>query len=199
VFLRASPYLCVNFWRILNFILVLVKIKHSFLVGATICSLFMTACQPGETPTPDASPSQVALTSKTWKMAGWTVKTVTSITGIPDETYTQDLMQDCLKDNTVKYNADKTLHGDTGATKCSATEAQTGTGTWELLENDKKIKIGAVNPQTNVFEENIYDVVTLNDQTFTYRLKKEQSFTDPFDPSTTFKVVVSTDVTLSAQ
>jgi hypothetical protein len=178
----------------------LVKIKNYVLMGVVACSLSMTACNTAESPTPTpTSPTQALLVSKTWKMSGWTVKSVTTISGLPDNTTNQDLMLDCLKDNTVKYNSDNTLVGDAGAVKCGPDENQTGSGTWQLLENDKKIKIKAINPQTNLLEENTYDVVTLNEQTFTYRLTKEQTVTIPSNPPTTIKTVVSTDVTLSAQ
>jgi hypothetical protein len=47
----------------------------------------------------------------------------------------------CTQDDCTKFNADKTLSFDEGATKCDPTDPQTGTGTWTLSADGKMLTI----------------------------------------------------------
>ena len=46
-------------------------------------------------------------------------------------------LADCDKDNTYKFNTDKTLVEDAGAVKCSTSDPQTETGSWDFNNSDQ--------------------------------------------------------------
>ncbi|MBF9235968.1 lipocalin family protein [Hymenobacter sp. BT683] len=50
-------------------------------------------------------------------------------------------LDDCDKDDFIKFNTNKSATYDQGALKCDQTEPQTATGTWEFTTNETKLKI----------------------------------------------------------
>ena len=95
----------------------------------------------------DESPATTSrtdlLTAKSWRL---TTATVT-VGGAPVASST--LIQDCNKDDTFKFNADKTLVQDAGAIKCNTSDPQTQTGTWSLNSDQTKLTISIPNSPLN--------------------------------------------------
>ncbi len=92
------------------------------------------------TPTPVKTPTKTELlTSKSWKM--------TALTIAPDMMGMTDLyaeMDDCEKDNTMKFNADanKSLILDMGGKKCDMSEPQSKSETWSLSADETTLTAG---------------------------------------------------------
>ncbi len=51
------------------------------------------------------------------------------------------ILENCDKDNTISLHIDKTAIIDKGTVKCDTTEIRSNIGTWELMDNNKKISI----------------------------------------------------------
>jgi hypothetical protein len=107
--------------------------KKAFLLLGIVAVL--GACKKNdESP---ATPSSRAdlLTAKNWRLA-----TVTATVGgfpLPNNL----VLPDCNKDDFFKFNTDKTLIQDAGATKCNSTDPQTQAGTWALNTDESKLTI----------------------------------------------------------
>ncbi len=56
-------------------------------------------------------------------------------------TWTEDVLDDCDKDDCTRFNADKTLTFDEGATKCDPTDPQTSSGSWSLSSDGTTLTI----------------------------------------------------------
>jgi Lipocalin-like domain len=69
------------------------------------------------------------LTAGKWKLVAETTAGKNTYTAIPA----------CEKDNTYAYAADGKVTFDEGATKCSASDPQSSTGTWAFTGDKKKI------------------------------------------------------------
>lgn len=50
-------------------------------------------------------------------------------------------VDNCTKDDCTKFNSDKTIAFDEGATKCDPTDPQTSTGTWSLSADGKTLSL----------------------------------------------------------
>ena len=50
-------------------------------------------------------------------------------------------VDDCTKDDCSKFNSDKSISFDEGATKCDPTDPQTSTGTWSLSADGKTLSL----------------------------------------------------------
>jgi Lipocalin-like domain len=119
------------------------KIRKSMWLLAFTCLLF-SACQDEEVPppTPPAVESEKVkfLTGKKWRMIANT-ETVKLGAAEPVTISLFDLYSDCVKDNLEVFAANKTYSIDEGTTKCEANAPQVqNAGTWELIENDSKLK-----------------------------------------------------------
>lgn len=92
------------------------------------------------TPTPAPAPAPTnteKLTGKNFKMTALTVSPGFNIGGtIITDFYAQMLA--CVKDNTYRFNTDKTITYDEGPTKCDPTAPQTTSGTW-MWSTDEKV------------------------------------------------------------
>ena len=77
-----------------------------------------------------AAPSKTSmLTAKTWRISDSKISGVSIFS----------LLDDCDKDDDLKFNASKTLTY-TANTKCDPSEPTTQSGTWELLSNDTQLR-----------------------------------------------------------
>jgi len=77
------------------------------------------------------------LTAKSWRLTA--EQTVVVYNG---KTTTEDGFGDykaCEKDNFLKFNSDKSLVADEGASKCSTSDAQTEKGTWDFNSDQTKL------------------------------------------------------------
>ena len=67
------------------------------------------------------------LTAKNWRKTAWTI---TSGSAAPTDVYAQ--LPACERDDFYKFNADKSLVRDAGATRCNMADPQTRPGTWNF-------------------------------------------------------------------
>ncbi|MGI4869686.1 MAG: lipocalin family protein [Janthinobacterium lividum] len=76
------------------------------------------------------------LTAKNWRVSAQT--TTTTING---QTSTSSTIASCDADDFIKFNTDKTLVDDEGATKCNSSSAQTTPGTWSFNSDESKLTV----------------------------------------------------------
>jgi hypothetical protein len=110
-----------------------------FLSLLAIATIFvLSACKKDET---TKSPTEY-LTAGNWKVTGMTINPGIEVEGIViTDIYTFGV-QDCTKDDLIKFNADGSVTEDEGATKCSSDDPQTTTdGTWTLSADAKTLTI----------------------------------------------------------
>lgn len=105
--------------------------KKIFLFLGTMAVL--SGCKKSDE-SPAASRTDL-LTAKSWRLSTATV----TLGGFPVSN--SAFLQDCKKDDLYKFNPDKTLIQDAGATKCNATDPQTQAGTWALNSDQSKLTI----------------------------------------------------------
>ena len=81
------------------------------------------------------------LTAGNWKITGMTINPGIDVGGIViTDIYT--FVEDCTKDDLIKFNADGTMVEDEGATLCDPDDPQTTTdGTWTLTNDDKTLTV----------------------------------------------------------
>jgi hypothetical protein len=101
------------------------------------------------------------ITTGTWRITASTVTFGTTTT----DAYASFLA--CDKDNVTTFVAGGVIKEDEGATKCSASDPQTNTGTWAFTDNETKLSIIASGATA------AYSIVTLDANT----LKISQSTT----------------------
>ncbi|RZK88719.1 MAG: hypothetical protein EOO62_37255 [Hymenobacter sp.] len=116
--------------------------KLCLLLGAIAV---LGACKKDSDSDPSPATSRTdLLTAKPWQAS--TVNL--SLNGVPLPS--SQVVSACQLDNTYKFNADKTLVVDEGATKCNTTDPQTQTGTWAFTNNDQnKLTIAVPNSAFN--------------------------------------------------
>ena len=99
------------------------------------------ACKKNSEPIP-ATTRVDLLTAK-----GWRLSTITaSLGGTP---LPSSLLPACNNDDTYKFNLDKTVIQDAGATKCNSTDPQTQAGTWAFNTDQSKLTITVPNSLLN--------------------------------------------------
>jgi hypothetical protein len=141
--------------------------------------LFSTAC--------DKNPEAPVKTKKDILSSGkWLLLSLDAKTQVPGQPTDNDLykdLQSCEKDNLFIFNTNGTAAIDEGPSKCSDTSAQTvSTGNWQLLDNDKKLKLRVI---LGIFNfEAVTDIVELNDNTMT--LKFDTTILYPTTVTSTF-------------
>jgi hypothetical protein len=89
------------------------------------------ACDKNSEPAPAPPSPTDLLTAKNWRL---TTATVT-LAGIPVPV--PGLVGACSLDDYLKFNTNKTVVHDEGATKCDPTDPQTDNGTWSMPSADK--------------------------------------------------------------
>lgn len=117
---------------------------------------FASSCKKDEDPT-----RTELLTNKPWKITAQVVNPGIDFGNGTVITNIYDLISDCDKDNTNKFNTDKTMLYDAGALKCSANEPQSVvSGTWSLNSDETIISITEDGDTFNA------TILELNDNTF---------------------------------
>lgn len=103
------------------------------LLSMTLLSLFIGGCKKEETTTVKSKTE--LLCAHYWKAVSLTVNPPLDIDGAP----VSDLFatfDDCIKDDLIKFNTDKTMIFDEGATKCDPASDQTSSGTWTFNSDE---------------------------------------------------------------
>lgn len=104
--------------------------KKLFFCLGTLAAL--GACKKDSDTTPASTASRTdLLTAKAWQISNVAL-TVNGIS-LPSSQF----ITACQLDNSFKFNTDKTLVVDEGATKCNATDPQTTSGTWAFSNTDQ--------------------------------------------------------------
>ncbi len=106
-------------------------------------NLLLSSCSKDEE---ELSMKTVLLTKSAWKMTGYTVDpgypifdNQGNITGSSNDIYT--MLEDCEKDDTHKFNADKSMVTDEGMTKCNNGDPQKTNGTWSFNADETTLTI----------------------------------------------------------
>ena len=115
--------------------------KKTLLFLGTIAVL--SGCKKSDESPATASSRTDLLTAKSWRLAAVTV----TANGLPVPSSV--FIEDCDKDDTFKFNADKTLVQDAGASKCNTSDPQTQAGTWAFNSDQSKLTIAVPNSPLN--------------------------------------------------
>lgn len=139
-----------------------------------LLSLFVGGCKKEETTVPKSKTE--LLCAHYWKVVSLTVNPPLDIDGTPVSDLLS-IMDDCNKDDLVKYNTDKTLIYDEGATKCDPASPQTSSGTWSfnsdetiLTEDDEDLSLIELNEST--LKLKIVQTIAEVDYTYTITYQK---------------------------
>jgi hypothetical protein len=97
-----------------------------------LAALALGSCKKNDDNSPAAPSKTDLLTAKKWRVATATV----TVAGLP----LPGVVQPCSLDDFLKFNVDKTLLHDAGATKCGPTDPQSETGKWDM-PSDAKLTI----------------------------------------------------------
>jgi len=93
----------------------------------------------GTNPNPTVTKTDL-ITGKTWKLTAATVSP--KMQGMEDMFA---MMEDCEKDNTIKYNKDKSVVMNEGAQKCDMMDPQTKTGAWTFSSDEAVLTVDGKN------------------------------------------------------
>jgi outer membrane lipoprotein-sorting protein len=122
------------------------------LLSLVLLSLFVGGCKKEETTVPKSKTD--LLCAHYWKAISINVNPPIDLDGTPVSDLLS-IMDDCQKDDLVKYNNDKTVIYDEGATKCYPNSPQTTSGTWSfnsdetiLTEDDEDLTLVELNETT---------------------------------------------------
>ncbi|MFM6982988.1 MAG: DUF5004 domain-containing protein [Chitinophagaceae bacterium] len=144
------------------------------LLSMVLLSLFVGGCKKEETTVPKSKTE--LLCAHYWKVVSLTVNPPLDIDGTPVSDLLS-IMDDCNKDDLVKYNTDKTLIYDEGATKCDPASPQTSSGTWSfnsdetiLTEDDEDLSLIELN-ESNL-KLKIVQTIAEVDYTYTITYQK---------------------------
>ena len=96
--------------------------------------------------------------AKTWRVSA---ATITIGNKSIDEYATS---RACDRDDFVKFKVDKTFIEDEGLSKCSPSDPQTETGTWDINKDETKLLVPMVIGSTD-----LYDIVELSTSTLHIR------------------------------
>ena len=118
-------------------------------------SMVLTSCSKDDNDSPQvvAKTKIELITSAPW--------TLTKAVYSPDYNGVTDVyqfMEDCDKDNTMKFNTDKTVVLDEGAVKCDADDPQTENGTWAFSSDETKIVAGDNELEISTLTETMLEV-----------------------------------------
>jgi hypothetical protein len=112
--------------------------KLSFLLLAAVA---LGGCKKNDSTSPSPTASRTdMLTAKNWRISAQTYSVaINNGTPTVSDEYANETA--CERDNFIKFNTNKSLIADEGATKCSSSDPQTQSGTWDLTTNDTKLTL----------------------------------------------------------
>ena len=106
---------------------------------AALATLTLSCKKDEDKPAPAASKADL-LTAKNWKVSAQTTATTTSGTTTTTDDFA--MARACEKDNFLKFQTDKTVRADEGATKCNTADPQTQNGVWDFNSDQTKLTLG---------------------------------------------------------
>lgn len=103
-----------------------------------LAALALGSCKKNDdnSPAPTAPSKTDLLTAKNWRISTATV----TLAGLP----LPGAIEACSLDDFLKFNADKTLVHDEGASKCDPSDPQKDNGTWSM-PSDSKLTVALPN------------------------------------------------------
>lgn len=126
------------------------KTRKTLLILTLICAV-IAACTKSDSSSP--SGASILVNGK-WQLTDVSVL----IPGSSLSVSIFDTIPACVKDNFYTFTSDSTVTLDEGATKCDASDPQTTSGSWELLNNNTQLK--TLDPLTS--ESTTVSIVKLN-------------------------------------
>ncbi len=117
-------------------------------------SLTFTSCKKDkkEDPAPVAKTKTELITGKNWKVTAATIDPAIDLfgTGTPTTNlYAQ--LEDCNKDDLIRFDTPNAYKEDEGGTKCDATDPQTITGTWVFSADETKVTTNTASGGSTTF------------------------------------------------
>ena len=146
----------------------LMKTLSTYVLVAALAALTVSCKKDGEN-APAPSKTDL-LTAKKWRItAASTVTTVGTNTSTTDDYAASPA---CERDDFTQFLANKAVTFDEGATKCSASDPQTTSGTWDF--NSDQTKLNLTSPDLGGLLLP-FDLVKLDATTLTIRYTQSQS------------------------
>jgi len=109
----------------------------------------------------DPQPQPSPLTSGQWKMVSGT--SVVTFFGQSDTTDIVGDMDSCERDDLYSFHLPDSININQGATKCNSNDPDNRDGgTWELKENNTKLRLNITVPGMPAPVDILTDIVTLN-------------------------------------
>lgn len=99
--------------------------------------LVVTSCKKEE----DTKSLSDYLTAGNWKVTAMTINPGIDIEGIVITDFYSLMMENCSKDDFMKFNSNGTLIEDEGSLKCDPEDPQTETSNWTLNEDTRILTI----------------------------------------------------------
>ncbi len=105
-------------------------------------SLTFTSCKKDkkDDPAPVAKTKTELISGKSWKLTAGTIDPAVDFSGTGTPTtdaYSQ--VENCRKDDLLRFDTPNVYTQDEGGTKCTASDLQTETGTWAFSMGETKI------------------------------------------------------------
>ena len=118
----------------------------TYLLAVAVGLTALSSCKKDDTtsPTPAATKTDL-LTAKSWKM--------TELKVAGQSIFNTALVEDCDKDDLLKFNTNKSATFSEGTLKCDPSAPQSRTGSWDLTTNETKLKV--TDPDGEVVEGTI--------------------------------------------
>jgi hypothetical protein len=110
--------------------------KISFLL---LAALALGSCKKNDDNSPAAPSKTDLLTAKNWRITAQ--KNTTTFGTQTSTTDEYAALSACERDNFAKFNTNKTVVFDEGATKCSTSDPQTESGTWDFNSDQSKLNL----------------------------------------------------------
>ncbi|GAB3299471.1 hypothetical protein ACFQT0_31055 [Hymenobacter humi] len=128
----------------------------------------LTACQKDKDP---AAPTKTdLLTATNWRLAAYTVVSVTAGSSTTVDAYAA--YPACQRDNFIRFRPDKSILYDEGPAKCDPAISQTETSSWQWADNEQTLAVAS-----RVVNASIpYEVVELTNSTLRLRYTRKQYF-----------------------
>jgi len=117
-----------------------------------VLAFVLNACKKDKDPAPPTKTD--LLTAKTWKLTAWTVdqpiqldSAGTSVIPTDIYNYLSQRQGNCVLDNTIKFNKDKSYTVEQGATKCDPIQDQVyASGTWLFSSDENTVALTITSP-----------------------------------------------------
>ncbi len=135
------------------------------LFTAIVLSSFFVGCKKKEDKPATAQTRTQLLTANNWTLTAIVISTP----GEPDDNIFA-IIEDCFKDNFIKYNTNFTVVTDEGATKCDPNFPQSATNIWSFGPNESSIIFAGVSQKIETLNATQLKVseILVDDKIYTY-------------------------------